>query len=70
MDLLSRVVFNSMSTGAGHCAAVTDTGLVYTWGQVAPEPVAAAHARLPDREDVSLIRCADAGPLRATRSWR
>jgi len=33
MDILSRVVFRSLSTGAGHCAAVTDTGLVYTWGQ-------------------------------------
>lgn len=31
--MLNRLVFNSISFGAGHCAAVTDTGLVYTWGQ-------------------------------------
>ncbi len=26
-------MFSSLSMGAGHCAAVTDTGLVFTWGQ-------------------------------------
>ena len=33
IGILNRLVFNSISFGAGHCAAVTDTGLVYTWGQ-------------------------------------
>ena len=33
LSLLRRVVFSALSFGAGHCAAVTDTGLVYTWGQ-------------------------------------
>lgn len=33
LALLRRVVFRSLSMGAGHCAAVTDTGLVFTWGQ-------------------------------------
>lgn len=33
LGLLTRLVFHSISFGAGHCAAVTDTGLVYTWGQ-------------------------------------
>ena len=32
-NILNRLVFHSLSFGAGHCAAVTDTGLVYTWGQ-------------------------------------
>jgi hypothetical protein len=33
IGILNRLVFHSISFGAGHCAAVTDTGLVYTWGQ-------------------------------------
>ena len=33
MGLLSRVFFTSISIGGGHCVAVTDTGLVYTWGR-------------------------------------
>lgn len=33
LGILNRLVLHSISFGAGHCAAVTDTGLVYTWGQ-------------------------------------
>ena len=33
LALLHRVVFRSLSAGAGHCAGVSDSGLVYTWGQ-------------------------------------
>lgn len=33
IGILNRLIFHSISFGAGHCAAVTDTGLVYTWGQ-------------------------------------
>ena len=33
LGILNRLVFHSMSFGAGHCAALTDTGLIYTWGQ-------------------------------------
>lgn len=33
LNILNRLVFYSISFGSGHCAAVTDTGLIYTWGQ-------------------------------------
>jgi alpha-tubulin suppressor-like RCC1 family protein len=33
LGLLNRVFFTSISIGGGHCVAVTDTGLVYTWGR-------------------------------------